>query len=401
MRLLVHDYAGHPFQVQLSRALARRGHDVRHAYCASLQTTPRGALAPQPDDPASFSVSDLRLARPLEKYAFVTRWRQENEYGRLISEEVAQFAPDVVISGNAPLDAQRRLLRACRGRGVPFVYWVQDLLGLATHRLLREKIPVLGEGVGRYYAGLERRLLRQSDHAVLITEDFVPLLRGWGLAEEKLSVIENWAPLDKVPPRPADNAWARAHGLAGKTCLLYSGTLGMKHNPELLLRLALDFRDREDVRVVVVSQGLGADWLDEQKATHGLDNLVLLGFQPFEDLPDVLATGAVLLAVLEADAGVFSVPSKVLTYLCAARPLLLAVPPENLAARLVQQHDAGRCVPPDDADAFARAAADLLNDDGLRDRLGRNARAYAERAFALDAITDAFEAVFHAARSDR
>ena len=43
MRILVHDYAGHPFQVQLSRALAQRGHDVLHAYCASLQTTPISA----------------------------------------------------------------------------------------------------------------------------------------------------------------------------------------------------------------------------------------------------------------------------------------------------------------------------------------------------------------------
>ncbi len=29
MKILVHDYAGHPFQVQLSRALAQRGHQVR------------------------------------------------------------------------------------------------------------------------------------------------------------------------------------------------------------------------------------------------------------------------------------------------------------------------------------------------------------------------------------
>ena len=32
MRILVHDYAGHPFQVHLSRQLAFRGHDVLHAY---------------------------------------------------------------------------------------------------------------------------------------------------------------------------------------------------------------------------------------------------------------------------------------------------------------------------------------------------------------------------------
>ena len=35
MKIIVHDYAGHPFQVQLSRRLASRGHEVLHLYCAS------------------------------------------------------------------------------------------------------------------------------------------------------------------------------------------------------------------------------------------------------------------------------------------------------------------------------------------------------------------------------
>ncbi len=35
MRILVHDYSGHPFQAQLSRELARRGHDVVHSTCTA------------------------------------------------------------------------------------------------------------------------------------------------------------------------------------------------------------------------------------------------------------------------------------------------------------------------------------------------------------------------------
>ncbi|RMF52223.1 MAG: glycosyltransferase WbuB, partial [Bacteroidetes bacterium] len=51
MRILVHDYAGHPFQVQLSRALARRGHDVLHAYCGSLPNTAHGIMHRLDEDP--------------------------------------------------------------------------------------------------------------------------------------------------------------------------------------------------------------------------------------------------------------------------------------------------------------------------------------------------------------
>ena len=42
MRIVVHDYAGHPNQVYLSRELARRGHQVLHLYAGSFET-PRAA----------------------------------------------------------------------------------------------------------------------------------------------------------------------------------------------------------------------------------------------------------------------------------------------------------------------------------------------------------------------
>ncbi len=393
MRILVHDYGGYAFAVQLSRVLARRGHTVCHAYCASLQTTPPGVLTRQADDAPGLTIKGLELAEPLDKYAFVKRWRQEREHGRLIAREVERFGPDVVLSGNAPLDAQKQLMAACRTHGARFVFWLQDLLGIATHRLLRKKMPVLGEAVGRYYLLLERALLRRSDAVVLITEDFRPIMREYGVDEASTHVIENWAPLDDVPARPQANAWAEAHNLAGKTCLLYSGTMGMKHNPDLVLQLALRFRDDDAVRVVVVSQGMGADWLRQKKAEHRLENLILLGFQPLDALPDVLATASVLMAVLEPDAGVFSVPSKVLTYLCAERAVLLAVPAENLAARIVGRIDAGRIVPPTDPAAFTDAAARLLADPVARRAMGQNARAYAEKTFDINRIADAFEKV--------
>lgn len=396
MRIFIHDFAGHPFQVQLSRALARRGHTVLHTYCASLQTTPRGPLKPQPDDPETLQIEGLALGEPLEKYAFFKRWRQENIYGKLVANAVERFQPEVVLSGNTPLDAQRRLLKQSHRQGARFIFWVQDLIGIATERLLEHKAWLLGVTVGQYYVSLERRLLTESNAVVLITADFGPIMDAYHIPRKAVHVIENWAPLEDMPLRPKRNAWAEAQGLLGKKCLLYSGTLGMKHNPALLLRLAEHYRDDPGVRVVVVSQGKGADWLAKQKERQGLDNLLLLGFQPFEAMPDVLAAADVLVAILEPDAGIFSVPSKVLTYLCAARPVLLAVPPENLTARIVARQEAGLVVPPTDAEALAQAADQLLSDEALRERMGHNARRYAEKTFHMDKIADAFEYVLAA-----
>ncbi|MBI3707108.1 MAG: glycosyltransferase family 4 protein [Proteobacteria bacterium] len=387
MKVLVHDYSGHAFAVQLSRQLARQGHEVHHLYSSTFQT-PRGVLTRQPADPPGFTIEGVDLDRPFAKYSFVKRAFQEREYGRRLARAIVAHRPQVVLCGNTPLDPLAASWRAARSVGAGFVFWLQDIYGIAIDRILRQRLKLLGAAIGARYIALEKRVARGSDAVVAITEDFAPILAEWGVAPDHVAVIENWAPREDLPPQPRGNAWAAAYGLADKLVYLYSGTLGLKHNPALLLALARRFADRPDVRVVVVSEGLGADWLRQ----HGRDcaNLVILPFQPFARLPEVIATGDVLVAVLEPEAGIFSVPSKILTYLCAGRPLLAAMPAENLAARIITRHGAGLVAGPNDADGFAAAAARLAADADLRAQLGKNGLDYAARTFDIQAVAARF-----------
>jgi glycosyltransferase involved in cell wall biosynthesis len=91
------------------------------------------------------------------------------------------------------------------------------------------------------------------------------------------------------------------------------------------------------------------------------------------------------------------VPSKVLSYLCAGRPILAAIPPENLAARTIERAGAGLVVPPSDEEAFLVAAKQLLVDGAVRTAAGRRARAYAEATFDTEVITDRFQQVIERA----
>lgn len=390
MRLLLHDFAGHPFQIQLSRQLAMRGHEVLHLYCQS-RLGPKADLEKKPDDPRGLSIHAVQLAKPIAKDTLVRRRIQEVIYGRKVLKVYREFRPEAVISANAPLDVQRMLISACRSDRATFVYWLQDLIGVGAYRVLRGRWLGLGSAIGWYFTWMEEGLLRRSDRVVLITEDHVPVMRRAGVDPDRITVIENWAPLEDFPVEARDNPWARQGGLDRAFCFLYSGTLGMKHNPDLLLQLAVHFKNRPEVRVVVISEGKGAQWLMERKSAMGVDNLEILGFQPIGVLGQVHASADVLVAILEPDAGIFSVPSKVLTYHCAARPLLLAVPKDNLASRIVTQNRSGLAVAPGDLEGFVRSAQRLYEDRGLRQELAANARRYAESRFNIQTIADRFE----------
>ena len=394
MRILVYDHAGHPFQVQLSRSLARRGHHVLHTYCAKLQT-PRGALLLKGSDPDTFNVRGVSIGQTFRRHSLFNRFLQEWKLGKRLVSLIDQFCPDDMVSANTPLGTQTALLCKCKEKNIKFIFWVQDLLGVGIKNNVRKNLPILGDVIGWFYILLEELLLRKSDKIVVITEDFCPVMNKARIPNNKVHVIHNWAPLEEIHTYPKSNPWSKKYGLDQKFCFLYSGTLGMKHNPNILLKLALRFQGHPDIRIVVITEGKGADFLKEKKIEHSLENLVLMPFQSFENLPMVLASADVLLAILEPDAGVFAVPSKVLTYLCAERPLLLAVPFENLAARIVKENEAGICVRPNDIDGFIKSSEALDHDEKLRERLGKNARRYAENTFNIEKITDKFEGIFH------
>ena len=391
-RLVMHDYAGHPFQVQLSRELARRGHAVLHLYSASYRTG-KGAVERARHDPRGFAVEPITLVAEFRKYSLWKRPLQDIEYARALVRRVRAFGPDAVVSSNNPLLSQALLLGACRHIGAGFVFWQQDIHGLAMQRIIADRVPVLGGRIGKLPPALERRLLRASDAVVTIADDFEGTLCEWGTAADKVHVIENWAPLEELPELEQDNPWARQHGLAGKRVVLYAGTLGLKHNPDVLYALAQRLRDDAHARVVVISEGLGADRLRQLLAADDPKNLVLLGFQPYERMPEVLAAADLLVALLGTEFERLSIPSKVLTYHCAGRPLLVAVPRPNLAARIVRRAGSGVVVDPADEGGFIETARQLLRDPDLRRQLGARARDYAERTFDIGAIADRFEAV--------
>src|SRR5690606_32797285 len=361
-RVLVHDFAGHPFQIDLSRALARRGHVVQHVYCRSY-TSGKGRF--DVDEGTDLRVVPVDVGESFDRYSPVRRVRQEAAYGRRFVQIASRFRPDVIVHCNVPLVAMSVAAAWCRRQGLPWIFWLQDLHSVAMTAEATKRAGRLGRRMGAGFEALERRLLRQADGVVSITEDFLPTLEGWGIDPDACTVIENSAPLADLPTRPRDNGWRASQGLGDRFVYLYTGTLGLKHRPELLYRLAE--QSVGEAEVVVVSEGLGEQRLREMLAERPLPNLRLLPFQPIDRYPDVLGA--------------------------AGRPVLAAIPPENLAARTIERAGAGWVVSPRDVEGFLVGAKQLRVDAALRERAGRQARAYAEATFDTEIIADRFQGV--------
>ena len=90
------------------------------------------------------------------------------------------------------------------------------------------------------------------------------------------------------------------------------------------------------------------------------------------------------------------IPSKLLTYMSSGRPVVAAVSGRSEAARQVRRADCGALLPAESPDALLCGINELRRAPALRQRLGRNGRAYAEAHFTKDRVLQSYERLFTA-----
>lgn len=394
LRIQIHDWCGHTFQAQLSRELARRGIVVEHCYSTEY-VGGKGRLELEPGDPETLSFTTITAARPFEKYSPVGRLRYELSYADAWIGRIIEAQPDIVVMCNTPLFTAERFRSWARRTQTPWVLWHQDIISLALGEELHRKLPGPVAQLGaRTLSALERRIVRTATRVVAIGDEFRNHYeRNWKLRRPGVSVIPNWAPLDEITPRPLDNPWSADHiAERGDLTLIYAGTLGRKHNPGLLVDLIKAARALGvDARLVVASEGEGADLIRTRVAEFPVDIVRVIDFQPAEQLSDMLSSGDVLVAILEPGASKFSIPSKVLSYLAAGRPVLGLMPADNPAANDIVA--SGGLVAPPTPQGITRAAewvASIGGDATVRAELGQRSRTLAEDKFDINRITDQF-----------
>ena len=280
---------------------------------------------------------------------------------------VDQTQADVVLSGNTPIDVQAELLWHCQKNSVGFVHWIQDIYCQALKFFLKRRLPLLASPIASMFELLERAVSSRSDHMVVITPEFRDILCRWNVPESKISVVENWAALEEMPQKPHENEWSRGQKLGSTPVLLYSGTLGMKHRPDLLYRLAEHMQ--QECTVVVITDGIGSEYLQGMPA---LKNLRILPFQAYEKLPEAPAAPMCCWPRWRQRRDSSQCPPR-LTH-SRWLSILLCRPRENLSASIIERSGAGLVVDPNDLAACIEAAKKLIRDANFREHLGKKVK---------------------------
>ena len=303
--------------------------------------------------------------------------------------------PDLIFSVFQPLSVGVTLPPIAWLRGAKLVLNVQDLHPDAPVELGLIRNPLL-IGMLRW---VERFGYRASDGLAVICEQFRSHCVNHGGGGAHIAVIPNWIDLDEISPGDRMNGFRTELGLSSEHIIvLFAGTIGFVANAEVILEVAELLRDSApNVRFVFVGEGPAVGNLKRVAAEVRLCNVLFAPFQPRERLSAIQAMSDISVVTMGSGKGRASVPSKVLGYMAAARPVIAAVDVDSETAALVIGADCGKVTPPGNAHELAQAIVLLADDEAGRRRLGNNGRKHLEQKFGKDLVVgqyiDFFESV--------
>jgi glycosyltransferase involved in cell wall biosynthesis len=220
-------------------------------------------------------------------------------------------------------------------------------------------------------------LYREADHIVVVTHSFKTYLEEkWGVPAERISVVRNGVDHNLFHPEEPDENIVWEFELKDKFVISYIGTVGNAHGLDTLVSVAemLSISD-PDVLLLVIGDGAEKESVQRLAAEKWLRNLRLLPCQPRSRIPVFLAASHACLVLLKkSDVFKTVLPTKMMEYMSAGRPVISTV--EGEAAELLTEANAGICVAPQDPEALWRAIRALRANPETCRRLGRNGRAF-------------------------
>jgi colanic acid biosynthesis glycosyl transferase WcaI len=408
MRVLIYSYNYHPepigiapLMTELAEGLVQRGHEVR--VITGMPNYPERKI--YDEYKGKWYVTEERNGVTIQR-SYVWVKPKPKLIDRLLLESsfvltsflqaLRGWQPDVILLTVPPLPVCVPAALLGWFYNCPVVLNLQDILPeAAIHTgVLKNKHMI------RVFEGLEKFAYRTAHTISVIADGFVDNLVGKGVPAEKITCIPNWVDVNFIRPLPKKgNAFRSAYGLDDKFVVLYSGNIALTQGLETVVEAASRLRHVPEVVFVIVGEARALKRLQSHCQKCNADNVLLLPFQPREQLPEMLAAADVGLIVQKSNVISFNMPSKTQVLLASGRPVIASVPDVGTTARAIRQSGGGLVVAPEDPGALADAVLELYADPTQAEILGQRGREFALDRYSFDQALNQYEALFAAVTS--
>ena len=362
--------------------LSLRGHEVRVMdFEIQWRDRPRRSMRSKRISLQNFSkaVRDARITiiRPNILYVpLLDHLSELFSYSKEVYRQLNEFRPDVVI-GFSILNTYLALRLAKRDK-IPFVYYLIDAqYTLVPFKLLRPIAKMV-----------ESQIARHADRVIVINEELRKYAINLGAKPERVSVIR--AGIDSLRFNPSiDGCRVREkYGISKDDIVLFfMGWLYTFSGLREVAHSLLEAKDKHpNIKLLVVGKGDIYEELEELREKQGLNQLVLVNWQPYEKIPQYIgASDVCLLPAYNNEVMRNIVPIKMYEYMACGKPVISTRLPGIM--REFGYNNGVLYV--DQPTEVLEKVTELIDDGSFRD-YGIKAREFVEK-YSWEMITDDFE----------
>lgn len=372
--------------LDIARESRARGHAV--TVLAPFPSRPAGYLYP------GFSRRLYRRESAAEGYALIRCFSTLSRRSRLPSRLLENLTfgltsaaavlflprPDVIYVNTWPIVAGGLVFLAAKARRIPLVLSVQDVYPESLVSQGRTLAGKLSAGVLRRWDGL---VARGSRALIVISPRFARLYaEGRRVPRERIHVVPNWGD-DGAAPADAGRiaGFRREKGIPeGARVFAYGGNIGVAAGVETLVEAARILDATEGFRLLIAGSGSQYQACRELAREGTGERVVFHSPWPAEETDVVLGAAEVLLVPTRGRQSGFSVPSKLISYWLAGKPVIAMALPQSDLAEMIELSGGGWLVEPDRPDLLAARMVEVLQADrGELRRRGLAGRDFAQK----------------------
>ena len=290
--------------------------------------------------------------------------------------------PDVIYANTWPIVATGILHTVAWLRRIPVVLSVQDVYPEAL--IAQQRMPESSLLV-QLMRWIDALIARRSAHVIVISKNFAEIYcHQRQVPSAHVSVIPNWIDGSQIDINNDGSVYREKLGISKTDFLLvYGGNVGVAAGMEVVIE-ALRLLGGEDTLRFVVA-GAGSQLAKCQQLAAKLPSKLVHFHTPWlsTETTEVLRAADLLVLPTRGEQSSASVPSKLLSYMLAGRPILAAALTNSDLTDLIECSGCGWVVEPDRPDLLAAKiqAIRQLSSNEL------NQRGEAGRSFVLQKLT--------------
>jgi len=256
-------------------------------------------------------------------------------------------------------------------RRKPFLLEVRDLwpeFGVSMG-VLKNPIVI---GLARW---LEKFLYKRATHILVNSPAYKDYMINKNVPENKITFIPYGTDIDMFNPKIYGSSIRKELSVENHFVVLYAGALGQANDIDTILRAAGRLNENKKIRFVLFGDGKERERLQNKSNEMNLSNVIFAGVRPKKEMPQVVASADVCLAILQ-DIPMFrtTYPNKVFDYMAAGRATVLVI--DGITRDLIESSYGGVFVQPNDDKGLADTILDLSQNVDIVKQMGLNAREF-------------------------